>query len=637
MERSSITVPQASTAAQRPAAREMAFVRACVEGVDPAQAWVRFLADERHTAHPRPRQVLRRLLDELRSLARAHGRPEVAALLGRHPTAARGPARDRLSLDEYRDQRALDFYTEAEVADLYQAEFGGSNWRDPTRRRDRLRARLLEALQWLGSVSIREPLTADPVASWFDSVVAARLATVGVDRLGDLMRWIGLRGFRWHRPIRGIGPLGAARIVRWLHDHEPSLGALPVHALRPDRQIDKTASTPAPRTGIVPLERFIAPPQTDGSHGSNRASPDRCQINAANDAEAVRAWLAQWPAGTATWRAYRREAERFLLWAVVERHRALSSLDQGDCAAYRQFIAQPGLRWTAPRRTQRWSDHWRPFEGPLAARSATLAVSIIGAMFGWLIRRGYLHDSPWASTSGHEARRAKGASAKPALRALSDGELERWRQWLDSQSPCQAIERLRFIVDFAALTGLRRSELAAARLGDLLSISGKTAPSTYRLRVASRRASGREVPLSAGAVRALQTHLRSRGLSIDECPAMRDEPLVQSLESGHALGAERLYEVVSGAMKRCAADLAVAQEGAGRCLSTASIHWLRHSCGVGLAASGARPAEVQQLLGHARAATIRAYFADGAPAGGLLADKTAKAVHVDKAQRAEEI
>jgi site-specific recombinase XerD len=592
----------------------MAFVRACVEGVDAAQAWARYLADDRDTAHLNPRQVHRRLLDVLRSLARAHGRPEVAALLGRDPAAVCGPSRDRLSLDDYRDQRALDFYTETEVADLYQAEFGSSNWRDPARRRGRLRTRLLEALQWLGSVSIREPLAADPVASWFDSVVVARLATVGVDRLGDLLRWISLRGFRWHGPIRGIGPVGAARIVRWLHDHEASLGALPPHALRPARQIDKTSSTPAPRTGIVPLERFIAPRAMDGSRGSNRAVAD-CRIDASDDANAVRQWLAQWPSASATWRSYRKEAERFLLWAVIERKKALSSLVAADCAAYREFIASPQPHWTAPRRTQRWSDDWRPFEGPLSAQSAVFAASIGRAMCGWLVRQGYLRENPWASSLVAGPKREKGAQAKPPLRALSASHLERWRNWLERQTPSAATARLRFIVDFTAMTGLRRSELAAARLVDLRRDLSETAPTTHLIHLASRRANAREVRLSASAVQALRTYLESRGISLDECAGVSEAPVVASLQTGRALTAVRLYEVVSGAMERCAFALAAAEPDTALRVSQASIHWLRHSCGVGAAAGGARLCEVQALLGHARAATAKVYFDDAQPKG----------------------
>jgi integrase len=237
-----------------------------------------------------------------------------------------------------------------------------------------------------------------------------------------------------------------------------------------------------------------------------------------------------------------------------------------------------------------------------------MAVSILGAMLGWLVRQGYLRVNPWATSSAGEARIVRRARAEPPLRALSASQLEKWRGWLDVQPPSAAIDRLRFIVDFTAMTGLRRSELAAARLDDLLCASSDKAPTTYRLRVRSRRAKVREVPLSASAVLALQTCLRSRGLSIEACAHAPNAPLVASLRSGSALTDVRLYEIVSIAMKRCASDLAARQPHTAHRMSAASIHWLRHSCGIQAARAGARVVEVQDLLGHARPATAKAYF-----------------------------
>lgn len=43
-------------------------------------------------------------------------------------------------------------------------------------------------------------------------------------------------------------------------------------------------------------------------------------------------------------RAYRREAERLLLWAIVERSKALSSLTREDATAYRAFLRHPSSR-----------------------------------------------------------------------------------------------------------------------------------------------------------------------------------------------------------------------------------------------------------------------------------------------------
>jgi len=55
---------------------------------------------------------------------------------------------------------------------------------------------------------------------------------------------------------------------------------------------------------------------------------------------------------SSTQRAYRKEAERLILWAIVERARALSSLTTDDAIAYRAFLRRPmpRERWVGPPR-----------------------------------------------------------------------------------------------------------------------------------------------------------------------------------------------------------------------------------------------------------------------------------------------
>ena len=166
--------------------------------------------------------------------------------------------------------------------------------------------------------------------AWLDERVASRLAVVGIRTLNDLVFWVRTKGFNWHCGLPKVGPEGAARIVRWLREHE-----------------------------------------------------------------AIQAWLRLRIEGSHTWHAYRKEAERFLLWAVMQRRKALSSLDGDDCVAYRDFLASPGIEWTGPRNAQRWSEAWRPFEGPLAVRSAATAITIVRTLCEWLVRRHYLDSNSW--------------------------------------------------------------------------------------------------------------------------------------------------------------------------------------------------------------------------------------------------
>ncbi len=55
----------------------------------------------------------------------------------------------------------------------------------------------------------------------------------------------------------------------------------------------------------------------DGSTGVNRASGPR-QIAANRDVDAIAAWLMQFQASKSTFDSYRKEAERLLLWSVLQ-------------------------------------------------------------------------------------------------------------------------------------------------------------------------------------------------------------------------------------------------------------------------------------------------------------------------------
>jgi len=67
-----------------------------------------------------------------------------------------------------------------------------------------------------------------------------------------------------------------------------------------------------------PIETLTIPPELDGSAGKNRAKSDVAQIAAGNDLDAIRAWLARFVDTKTTFDNYRKEAERLLLWAIVQ-------------------------------------------------------------------------------------------------------------------------------------------------------------------------------------------------------------------------------------------------------------------------------------------------------------------------------
>ena len=309
------------------------------------------------------------------------------------------------------------------------------------------------AIEQLRIAAIPVPLIGDCVELWLEPRVATVLRNAGIKTLADLTLRVPRRR-RWWVGIAGLGVSGARQIEAFFAAH-PDLT---------DRARALVVTT-APEA-VVPWEKIVVPHEVDGTMGLHRAPRASCVLRANNDYEAVQAWLSLHEA-PATLRAYRKEAERLILWAIVERGVALSSLATEDAVAYRAFLRQPSprQRWVGPA-SPRTSAEWRPFVAGLSARSRAYALSVLSSMFRWLIEQRYVLANPFA---GIKVRGAK-QGALDTTRAFSEGEWKLVRtvadglEWSYGWQP-GAAQRLRFLIDFNYSTGLRAGELVRATLG----------------------------------------------------------------------------------------------------------------------------------------------------------------------------
>lgn len=97
------------------------------------------------------------------------------------------------------------------------------------------------------------------------------------------------------------------------------------------------AQTRKQQTNIVPLDSFIIPCNLGGRSASNRylGVP---RIDAPDDYRAVLAWLATKSGKPNIQRDNQNEAERILLWAILEQDKAMSDLTVEDFASYRDWL-----------------------------------------------------------------------------------------------------------------------------------------------------------------------------------------------------------------------------------------------------------------------------------------------------------
>jgi len=205
-----------------------------------------------------------------------------------------------------------------------------------------------EAIEILRHARLPVPQISDDIGLWLPARVVSVLRAHDIATLADLTVRIPRRR-QWWKSVPGLGPASARRV-------EAFFAAYPALTERA-RALIAVCGPGA----VVPWESLRLPHEVDGSSGTFRAPRHTCTLDANNDYAAVQAWLSLHES-PATQRAYRKEAERLILWAIVDRERALSSLTTEDAIAYRSFLRRPAPRerWVGPVRA-RTSPEWRPF------------------------------------------------------------------------------------------------------------------------------------------------------------------------------------------------------------------------------------------------------------------------------------
>ncbi|WP_277189163.1 phage integrase family protein [Caballeronia sp. BR00000012568055] len=602
------TVPAVSPA--RLTRQHFALYRGYLDGVSEVQLHASYgdaSADVRST-----RRLIAVLRDTLSVLARRAQDIEAAHLLrlrpGSIPDLVASAQSVAPALEEFRHRVDPDgVFGESELLDLYREAYPlkASPASDRRAARNaRLRRRQAEALARMEASLVQDPKQDHPVDGWFEPAVAARLSAAGLDTIGDVVALIETKRHRWYTRVPRLGPKGAQRVIDWIRLHESALGhTVSQRALVPRRQWAEGAPTPviADENAVAPLERLLVPAQLDGSKGTNRAAK---RVAFDTDIRAITAWLEARSANEHTRRAYRREAERMLLWALLEKQKPLSSLDHDDCAKYiTVFLAdpQPAARWIAPGRIERCFAAWRPFAGPLSDRSRESARSILSAMFEWLIDAGYLAENPMLGLE----RASTPPAIDPQGRTL---DLAQWNFVLASterEAYTLAENRDRLALLLAYSTGLRRAELAAATtdalsVGRLADVSGPV----WRLSVGNEP---RSVLLAPAVMEALHDNLSMRGLPEPlACPA--GTPILAQTRGGLDMTPDSVGKLFKRIFTNAGAQLDAMAPGAGRSLMQASTHWLRHTHSNHALAHGAALQEVSESLGHATVATTSLYL-----------------------------
>ena len=377
---------------------------------------------------------------------------------------------------------------------------------------------------------------------------------------------------------------------------------------------------------IVPIDILDVPEVLDGTTGINRAPAVNCSLEANNDLEAIRAWLAARASNENTRGNYRKEAERFLLWCLVERRTALSSIKAGDASLYLRWLEQLGRMdevtwartwrvpqhyWIGPKNTPRLSPAWRPFNGPLMSTSRHNAIVVVRQLFNFLKKTGYLIFNPFDQVSPKvPLLKGEGAPQAFADRSLTD------EQWQEIVSHIHLLpegwprERMKLILMMGKSLGMRASEMVEAKASWL--VERRLGRGTrLAIEVVGKGAKVRRLPLNSEQIHIIEGALAARGFpSIEQTPP--DEPLLINLGRGRNANASLTRAGLYGALAKffdtVANDIAIERPMDAAKLRAASTHWLRHTFAV-TALSKMSVNVVQHAMGHASVATTGRYLA----------------------------
>lgn len=524
-----------------------AFFKGYLEGLDIAQLAHRYLETaETSNIHLRTVEAtVKWIRQDLKLLAKRHGKHAVARIIDVSPAKINPPSPSVPTLEEFREEHdPHEMYSEKDLLALFEDTYSGGISEQKRIRNARLRKRQAEALAWLQMKTNVSPRPSDLLEAWLLEYLVKQFKKVDILTVSELATYVKANGPLWYKDVPRLGEVTAARISKWLWLYRDEIGTdVTVYDARAIRLI---------QFGLVPFEYFSPPTHLSGEIGSNRG--DRNGSGANNDREAIVLWLQKLKDEDTT-RSYRKEAERFFLWATIERDKPLSSITTADCLAYQKFLNDLGRvsddywnqtfrisqdSWMSDKKYERDSTNWRPFLSPfsidaegvktrkrhqaLQPASQKQALVIIRGMFRWMVKTGYLHTNPWDSASIPADRNKIDVS-----RSFTKEQWKIIRDEALSLPPSPAGARLRFIVMFSYLTGLRLHELARAKVSDILEETSITGGRRYfKMNVLGKGKKLREIPVPQVLIDELERYLRSRSIeSLKAAPV--DAPLVERI------------------------------------------------------------------------------------------------------------
>lgn len=340
-------------------------------------------------------------------------------------------------------------------------------------------------------------------------------------------------------------------------------------------------------------------------------------LAATTDTEAVMAWLNRARKSPSTYRAYRKEAERFLLWCTLVAHKTLRELRLEDVQAYQAFAKNPPDYWRVPkdekgkqRSPSRSSVDWRPFKGPLEGPAHDYMVTTLRTLCAFLVKTGYLRLNPFFLVN----KEAVTGTRLGAGKVLSQIQLRAIKTYI-AQMPVKTEldvkikARSEWIFMLLYTAGLRRSELLPPNgMGSFKADVDRDGSKEWWLTVIGKGNKERDIPIQASVIESMQHYRQVHGLPL--IPSIHEKNgMVLSVRSSQGLAhADTIYKVFTSVCEGAAHLIKDTDPAEAEGLLQATPHWLRHTSATHMLQEGADIHEVQENLGHSDVSTTGNYL-----------------------------
>lgn len=494
-----------------------------------------------------------------------------------------------------------------------------------------------------------------PLSRYLKASVAAELQAKDVETLSDLIDMIYNNPKGWSEVI-GMKSDRAMGIIVWLYKKSDSGIELPEFLLRKAQDSVKTyygtkiedvgvaswhevvnqkTSPVKRRAGAVktnknlgPLETLTIPKNLDGSNGKNRGDPAHNALAVDTDVEAIKLWLRAKATNANTQEAYKKEAQRFLLWCLIEKRIELSSVGLEECSQYLRWLEmlgrtdpkiwakqwiEPQETWIGPKNVSRESEQWKPFNKALGFTSRKSANTIVRQLFSFLQKTGYLKFNPFDQISSKvPLLPGEGKPKEFADRSLSKDQWMEIMSYLEKMPEDIVKARLKVILLLGKGLGMRASEMLNARCSWIERARFGSEETTV-INIVGKGDKQRRLPLSDEDCDIINEYLILRGRPDYRTNEAASVPIIAKLRPGDSspesegLSRSGLWLILHDFLENVAVEIQRENPSDASKLRASSLHWLRHTFAV--SSLEVMPVNiVQTALGHASVNTTTRYI-----------------------------